>query len=75
MAEKFRISKPTLAVLAATRLAVVVPAGEVIEIPSDAPAGNRMVDVVWNGAAAMMFVQDLRERTENVSNRAASGGL
>ena len=68
MVGKLRLKKVTLAVVNATRIAVAVPAGAIIEIPVAPLEGNRTVDVLWDGQCMMMFVQDLRERSEKIQN-------
>lgn len=74
MVRKVRLLQPTLGIFSATRLATAVPEGSIIEIPIALCSGTRLVDVVWDGRAMMMFVQDLRERSEIVSGAADASG-
>jgi hypothetical protein len=70
MVGRVRLLKATLGVFTATRLARAVPEGSIIEIPTAPSQNARLVDVIWDGNAMMMFVQDLRERSEIVSGAA-----
>ena len=70
MVGRVRLLKPTLGIYSATRMATAIPEGSIIEIPAAPPQDARMVDVVWDGRAMLMFVQDLRERSEIVSDAA-----
>jgi hypothetical protein len=64
MVGKRRLTKPTLGVAAETGRAVAIPKGQIVEVLVDPAKGNRTVDVVWNGKNMMMFLSDLRERSE-----------
>ena len=66
MVGKRRLKQATLGVLKATRIAQGVPAGAIIEIRSEPPESNRMVDVVWKDQEVMMFVRDLLDRSEEL---------
>lgn len=70
MVGRVRLLKPTLGIFTVTRLARALPEGSVIEIPTAPLQGARLVDVIWDGNAMMMLVQDLRERSEIVSGAA-----
>jgi hypothetical protein len=63
---KYRIKSPTMAILSSggERTWVTVPAGEILSISEAHREGDRLIDVVWNGASYIMFAQDLRERGE-----------
>ena len=45
--------------------AIVVPADAIIEELSEIPETNR-IDILWNGKVLTMFVQDVRERGEEI---------
>jgi hypothetical protein len=44
------------------RIPVTVPKGSVVKVVNGPLDGTRLVDVEWDGEAAMMFTIDLRER-------------
>lgn len=67
MVGKRSLTKPTFGVVVATGLAVSVPAGQIIEIPVAVIEGNRTVDVIWNRQKVMMFVSDLKERSQSIN--------
>lgn len=67
MVGKRCITKPTLAVILATSDAVSVAPGEIIEILIAPAEGVRAVDVIWRGERAMMFVNDLKNHSQEVS--------
>ncbi|MFC5861775.1 hypothetical protein ACFPT7_05685 [Acidicapsa dinghuensis] len=69
MVGKLRLTKPTFGVAAETGLATAVPAGQIVEIPIAARKGDRTVDVLWNGKKVMMFVSDLRDRSQPIDSR------
>ena len=71
---QFRLLKPTLGIFTATRLGTAIPEGSIIEIPAAPLQNDRLVDVIWNGNAMLMFVQDLQRRTEIVSGGADATG-
>ncbi len=54
------------------RLAVTVPAQEIIEvIRGPRPDDKRMIDVRWNGRVLVMFVEDVPGRGQEITNRKA----
>jgi|KBSMisStaDraftv2_1062788.scaffolds.fasta_scaffold5264515_2 hypothetical protein len=61
---RFRLIKPTLGIVAATRRGVSIPKGAVVVVPVAPADGNRIVDVIWDGQEVMMFIQDFRDRAE-----------
>lgn len=65
---RYKIVTPTLGILseAGNRSSVTIPSGAVIELASDRINGDRMVDVLWEGKALLMFVQDLEGRGEPI---------
>lgn len=67
MAGHRRLTKPTLGIVIATGSALVIPAGQIIEISADPDEGNRTIDVIWDGKKLMMFVNDLRDRSHEIS--------
>lgn len=68
MVGKVRLLKSTLGIFSATRLATAVPEGSIIEIPTAPLRDARLIDVIWDGKPMLMFIQDLRERSEIVSD-------
>ncbi len=59
----FCLRQPTLVVNTVTRRTVMLPTASIVEVLTEPPAENRLMDVVVNGAtAAKMFVVDLRSR-------------
>jgi hypothetical protein len=66
MVGKRRLTSSTLGVLKATRIAQPVPAGAIIEIRVEPAESDRMIDVIWEGQAYMMFVRDLLDRGQEI---------
>jgi hypothetical protein len=66
MVGKHRLTKATLGIVAATHIAMSVPEGSIIEIPTAALEGDRTVEVFYNGTAMVMFVRDLADRATKV---------
>ena len=69
MLGKRRLTKPTLGINAATHIARVVPVGAIVDIPVSPPDGVRMIDVLLEGTPMIMFVWDLKGRSEEVADR------
>jgi hypothetical protein len=69
--ESFRITDPTLAILAqdGRDTPVTVPAGSIIVADQAALTGNHLIDVLWNGQHILMFSLDLRTRAELLTTR------
>ena len=68
MVGKRRVTKPTLGVVMYTGLPMTVPVGQVLEIPIAPPEGDRTIDVLWNGVALMMFVSDVKARSQPIDS-------
>ncbi|HEV8148497.1 MAG TPA: hypothetical protein VGP79_19035 [Bryobacteraceae bacterium] len=49
-----------------TRATFMVPVNAVVSISEDPREGDRLIDVVWDGAPFLMFTQDLRQRCEPI---------
>jgi hypothetical protein len=67
---RYRITTPTMAILTTKdgpRTSLTVPSGAVITVSEDSIDGDRLIDVVWDGKAYLMFTQDLRERATPVT--------
>ena len=65
----YRFKTPTLAILTLEdghRIPMTIPVGGTVEVTATDINGNRLVDVLWEGKAVMMFTIDLRERAERV---------
>lgn len=72
--QRFRLKTATLALDTrdGKRIAVTVPAAAIIEVMRGPLLENMwMVDVRWNGRALVMFADDVQERGQEVSDRAA----
>jgi hypothetical protein len=50
------------------RIAVPVPANTVLKVISGPTEGDRMVDVMTDGKVLVMFVIDLKERGDEISD-------
>jgi hypothetical protein len=73
--KRFRLNAPTLGILLGDgeRIAVQLPKDAIVEVTSGPrPDDQRMVDVVWEGKALAMFVQDIRDRGEQVKGKSAT---
>ena len=66
---RYRILSPTLALVltGARHVAHTVPAGAIVENDGPPLDGEKLVEVVWEGKRVMMFIQDLRARSEPVA--------
>jgi hypothetical protein len=66
---KYRISVPTFVLLAedGRDVAHMVPQGTIVTVEHHPFDGNKMVQVMWDGKTAMMFVEDLLSRSERVT--------
>jgi hypothetical protein len=72
--KRFRLKTDTLAIDSSgeQRLAVTVPAEEIIEvIRGPRPDDIRMVDVRWNGRVLVMFAEDIQGRGQEITSRKA----
>ena len=74
ISQRFRIKTPTLAIceIEGRRETRYVPSGDIVTVVNGPLDGMRLVDVEWNGAAAMMFTIDLRERAELIMETAGT---
>jgi hypothetical protein len=70
---RYCITSPTIAVLKekGRRVAGLVPKGSIIEITTETLDDNKLISVIWDGQDVMMFVQDLRTRTEPMKTSSA----
>jgi hypothetical protein len=74
----FRLRTPTLGIgIDSTdggkRVAVPVPADAVVKVVAGpSGAGDRMVDVLWDGQVLVVFVIDLTQRGEEITGRAST---
>ena len=61
---KFKLDKTTLAIgdVNGKRVAVTIPAGDIVELIADPDPGNKMVDVLWEGRTVAMYATDLKWR-------------
>jgi hypothetical protein len=70
--QSFRLKMQTLGIetVGDARYAVQVPQGSVVKIlGGPRPDDRRMVDVLWNGKALVMFAEDVGTRGEKVLDR------
>jgi hypothetical protein len=66
---EFRLQSPILAIhiVDGTRVAVTVPAGDLIKVVSGPKNyDDRMVDVLWRGEIVVMFAIDIQERGKEI---------
>lgn len=65
---RFRMITPTLAIRDqdGLKIPVTVPKGSEIEVVDGPLDGDRLLDVLWEGQAVMMFTTDIRERGEQI---------
>ena len=72
---RFKLERPTLAIHGADgkRQTSYVPAGAIIKVVSGpTSAGDRMVDVLWDGQIVTMFALDVNVRGTEVDDGASS---
>jgi hypothetical protein len=64
----YRITSPVLALFPedGRHVAHTIPKGDLVTIDSETFDGNKLIQVIWDGKAVMMFTQDLRTRGEKV---------
>lgn len=70
--KQFRLKRTTLSIetVGDERLLVMVPTGSVVIVVSGPlPDDGRMVDVLWDGRALVMFAIDLQVRGEEVTGK------
>jgi hypothetical protein len=67
-AEHYRIKDPTIAMFHDDGRGVVytVQAGTVVELSNGPLDGDKLVEVIWDGKAVLMFTQDLRLRAQRI---------
>jgi hypothetical protein len=71
---RVKLQSPTLAIgedESGKRIAVTIPGGSLLKIVSEPHNGNRMVDVLLDGRALVMFAADLRQRGVEISEESA----
>jgi hypothetical protein len=68
MAGKRRVLKGTLGIDSETHVATVVPIGSIVEIPIAAADSVRMIGVLLDEKPMIMFVWDLKSRSEVVAD-------
>ena len=66
---RFRLRTATIALdfVDGKRVALTVPAGDVVKVISGPTRGDRLLDVTWNGRFVTMFSVDIRERGDEIS--------
>jgi len=62
--QRYRLTTPTLAIIHEDghNSPVTVPNGAVVKMIAGTLDGNRLIDVMWDGKALMMFTTDIRAR-------------
>jgi hypothetical protein len=62
--ERFKLEKATLAIgdVNGKRVAVTIPAGDIVKLVSKPSLWDKMVDVLWEGRMVAMYAIDLRLR-------------
>jgi hypothetical protein len=70
--KRFRLEIQTMAIdtVEGKRLAVTIPAGEIIKVISGPRHGERMMDVLWDGRVVQMFAADVSERGTEIAEKA-----
>jgi hypothetical protein len=65
---RFRIGSPTIAVMTdgGRRIATIIPEGDIVEVTDSPTRVGGLIHVRWKGETVEMFVQDLRERGQQV---------
>jgi len=60
----FKLDKTTLAIgdVNGKRVAVTIPAGDIVKLVSNPSPRDKMVDVLWEGRMVAMYAIDLRLR-------------
>jgi len=66
--DTYRITSPALALFVkdGAYVSQMVPKGTIVTTDGATFNGDKLVDVLWDGRAVMMFTQDLRSRAEKV---------
>jgi hypothetical protein len=61
---RFKLDKTTLAIgdVNGKRVAVTIPAGDIVKLITNSNPGNKMVDVLWEGRTVAMYAIDLKLR-------------
>jgi hypothetical protein len=61
---RFKLEKSTLAMadVNGLRVAVRIPAGDIVKLIAEPSRGNKMVDVLWEGLTVAMYATDLKQR-------------
>jgi hypothetical protein len=73
--KRFRLTTAILGIetIDAKRVAVEIPQGATVEVTAGpSQTDSRMVDVLWNARTVVMFAQDITERAEQLTRRAAN---
>lgn len=65
--KRFKLRIATVAV-DGDRVAVTIPASEIVEVISSLSDSDQTINVLWNGHAVVMFDLDLRERGEEIAD-------
>ena len=76
--KRFRLKTDTMGIgtVDDKRVAVTVPAGAMIEVTGGPRANDmRMVDVRSGGRELVMFLEDVQNRGESVTEKRARGGI
>ena len=69
--KRFKLKTPTIAV-GSDRVAVQIPAGEIVEVISGPSKGDQMVQGRWNGRPVLMFATDLMVRAQQIPDSASA---
>jgi hypothetical protein len=61
---RFKLDKTTLAIgdVNGKRVAVTIPAGDIVKLVSNPSPWDKMVDVLWEGRRVAVYAIDLRLR-------------
>lgn len=66
---RYRLRTSMLSVDPEMEATVLIPGGELIQIDKIRDAHKRMVDVLWNGQTLSLFMVDIEDRCDEVTER------
>lgn len=67
--KRYRLGTAALSVDPQKQTAVLIPQGEIVEIDIARDKRRRMVNVIWNGQTLLLFIRDIEDRCEEVTER------
>ena len=72
--QRFQIKSPTIALLhsGGRKTAIMIPANETVTLLPDSVAEQTFVTIDWNGETLEVFLEDIRDRGEQVNSASAA---